>query len=335
MIVRRRFLHPLFLSALFISSCVEASPLVEFAEMCDASAAVSIGKSGFLIANDEDNVLRLYERSTPDKPPRTFDVGAILQPEGKEKHAEADIEGATVIGNRIYWIGSHGSSADGESRPNRRRLFATEIGGSGDAVTVTPVGTPFRDLVVALSSDQRLRKYKFKEAAGKSPESSGALNIEGLAATPGKALLIGFRNPVHAGKALLVPLENPDAVLESSEKPKLGSPIELPLGGLGIRSIEFVPAMNAYLIVAGPYDSRKDFKLYKWSGKKKEAPQLVASDFASQADFRPEAFVQYPGEKASIDVFSDDGDRIVGTKECKKNKDEAKRTFRGITVTLP
>jgi hypothetical protein len=33
----------------------------------------------------------------------------------------------------------------------------------------------------------------------------GGLNIEGLAATPDGQLLIGFRNPLSEGKALLLP----------------------------------------------------------------------------------------------------------------------------------
>jgi hypothetical protein len=47
------------------------------------------------------------------------------------------------------------------------------------------------------------------QAAGQSPEAACGLNIEGLAATAGAALLIGFRNPLDQGRALLLPLLNP------------------------------------------------------------------------------------------------------------------------------
>ena len=84
--------------------------------------------------------------------------------------------------------------------------------------------------------------------------------------------MIGFRNPIPNGKALLVPLENPHAVIARNEKPKLGKPILLDLGGLGMRSIEYSDAKKTYFIIAGPYDNNDGFQLYQWSGKPAGAP---------------------------------------------------------------
>ncbi|HEY5818827.1 MAG TPA: hypothetical protein VIU14_10590 [Mesorhizobium sp.] len=69
------------------------------------------------------------------------------------------------------------------------------------------------------------------EAGSKlAPEAPGGLNIEGLSAGAAGELLIGFRNPVPEGKAIVVPFENPAAVVEN-ESARFGAPILLDLGG--------------------------------------------------------------------------------------------------------
>jgi hypothetical protein len=49
------------------------------------------------------------------------------------------------------------------------------------------------------------------------------------------------RNPIPGKRALLVPLENPEEVVDGRAA-KLGTPILLPLGGLGVRNIEYFEA---------------------------------------------------------------------------------------------
>ncbi len=117
--------------------------------------------------------------------------------------------------------------------------------------------------------------------------------------------MIGFRNPIPGRKALLVSLENPQAVIDGKEKPKLGQPILLDLGGLGIRSIEYSDAKKTYFIIAGPYDNNDGFQLYQWSGKPSEAPGLINGiDFQG---LHPETLVVYPEEMTGIQILSDDG----------------------------
>jgi hypothetical protein len=113
--------------------------------------------------------------------------------------------------------------------------------------------------------DERLKKYELEKAEKLAPKEEGGLNIEGLTATPNGELLIGFRNPIPGGKALILPLTNP---LDLIQKPEtevnaiFGEPIELDLGGLGIRSIEYWQVYQVYLIIAGAYDGSDQFALY-------------------------------------------------------------------------
>lgn len=316
---------------LLLASTVNAQELPKINEyfgMCDASAAVAIGPKMFVVANDEDNMLRVYRSDQAGQPVFTFDLTSFLKPEPDQ--AETDIEGATRMGDRVYWITSHGNKKDGKLDPNRRRLFATDVKVTGDQVTFTPVGTPYKGLLTDLAEAPALKDLKLGEAAAppKSPEEQGGLNIEGLCVTPKGALLIAIRNPIPGGKALLVPLENPEEVVQGKVA-RLGAPILLALGGLGIRSMEYSDAMATFLIIAGPYGEEEDFRLYQWSGVLSEEPKLAQN--INVQDLHPEALIVYPGEKA-VQILSDDGVKTVGEKKCKKATPE-KRSFRSVWIT--
>lgn len=291
--------------------------------MCDASAAVMIAPGMFVVANDEDNVLRVYRSDVSDGPVAERDLNPFLALE--PKHPECDIEGAARVGDRIYWIGSHGRNKDGKLRPNRHRLFATEVTVEGDQVRIRPVGKPFTELVDALDNDPRLSGYKLRKASERQPEKAGALNIEGLAASPQGALLIGFRNPIPGGRALIVPLENPAEVVDG-RKPRLGDPIELDLAGLGIRSIDHCAAGGHYLILAGPHNDGGDFRIYRWTGPGTGAQQVSGADFLG---LRPEALVVDAQRPSGVLVLSDDGTVRVDDVPCKKAAPD-RRSFRSL-----
>jgi uncharacterized protein DUF3616 len=207
-------------------------PTFQHTGMCDASAAVAVGTDLFVVASDEDNVLRTYRSKRGGGPVASFPLDDFLGVE--PEHPEADIEGAARVGDRIYWITSHGRNKNAKKRPNRRRRFATEVRVSDVRATLVGVGVPYRDLLKDLENDPDLDEFKLDQAAEKAPEDEDGLNIEGLAATPRGHLLIGFRNPIRKGQALLVSLENPDEVIHE-KRAKLGKPIALDLGKRGVR----------------------------------------------------------------------------------------------------
>ena len=247
------------------------------------------------MANDEDNILRVYRRGQPS-PTQNIDLGDFLDAE-----RETDIEASATIGDRIYWITSHGRNSKGKDRPERQRFFATDIVSRGGRLTVIPAGTAYTDLLADLVNASQLNRYRLGEASALPPKTAGALNIEGLAATPDGKLLIGFRNPIPNDKALIIPLENPSAVISGS-KAIFGQPIELALGGLGIRSLERVG--DGYLIVAGPYDSSGSFTLYKWSNVLGGSPVAVSG--INLYGMHPEALFAIPNSD-TIQILSDNG----------------------------
>ena len=293
--------------------------------MCDASGAVTVSSNLFVVADDEHNVLRVYRSDQPGGPVKQFDFNAFLEVRGKSH--EADLEGAAKIGARACWNGSHGRNTDGKERLNRHRLFATDIIVNNGDVTLIPAGKPYKRLLDDLLRDARFDQFHFAEAARHSPKVSGALNIEGLSATPEGHLLIGFRNPVPAGKALLIPLLNPNEVLEGTPA-RFDDAVMLDLGGRGIRDIACHDGI--YVIIAGSWHGGGHFQLYRWAGPSAK-PEPLQVDHLN--DYHPEALVIYPqyGFK-EFQVLSDDGTLLIDGCPCKDLKDPNQRTFRSFWV---
>lgn len=300
-------------------------PPLQHTGMCDASGAVPVGSNLFLVANDEDNILRLYRRDQPGGPVKQFDFEAFLDVRGKSR--ETDLEGAAPIGDRVFWIGSHGRNKNGKERLNRCRFFATDIGLKDGEVMLTPAGKPCQRLLDDLISDARFDPFHFAQAAGRAPKEPDALNIEGLAATPDGRLLIGFRNPLPAGHALLIPLLNPNEVIEG--KPARFDPaIQLDLGGLGIRDIAC--HSGTYLLIAGSFHGGGPFRLYRWLGPG-AVPELLNVNFPEDA--HPEALIIYPQEGVPrFQILSDDGTHLIDGCPCKELPDPNRRSFRSFWV---
>lgn len=295
-----------------------------FFGMCDASAAVAISSNLFVVANDEDNILRLYRNDQPGPPVRQFDCGPFLQTGAKSP--EADLEGAARLGNRLFWIASHGRNKEGKLRLNRGRFFATDLSWPQGEPLLTPAGKPYTSLLVDLLADARLLKYRLAEAASRAPKEAGALNIEGLAATPEGHLLIGFRNPVPKGKALLIPLLNPNDVV-TGKRPRFDAPIELDLGGLGIRDL--FGQDGRYLILAGSWHGGGPFHLYRWDGTQTQ-PLTVQPHWSK---YNPEAIVFYPERGwRELQLLSDDGTLLVEGVPAKALPDPRRKTFRGFWI---
>jgi hypothetical protein len=240
------------------------------------------------------------------------------------------MEGAARIGERIYWITSHGCNASGEQQPSRQRFFATTGRVTNGVIDVRPVGRPYAGLLDVLSRDPRYQAFDLAPAARRMPKMPGALNIEGLAATPDGHLLIGFRNPIPNGRALLAPLLNPAEVIDAGKPARFGDPVLLDLGGLGIRSMEF--RNDRYWIVAGSFDGGQSSRFYQWTGGVDEP---VPFDLQEADDLNPEAITFFRSAGGDVLwVVSDDGTLIVNGKEAKKLKDPNQRRFRAVGIPL-
>jgi hypothetical protein len=308
---------------------------------CEPSGAVALWQNTanpiFVIANDEDNTLRAYKGFSghPLKMP-SGDLNKFLglHPE-EDEDDKADLEGATWLNGKAYWIASHSRSGKGKLRKQRWQFFGTQIMPDADHLVVKPTAaSASSDLLEALNAfDSRLeRKIRLDVPSDEdlSPDAGG-FNIEGLTSrSDGKSMFIGLRSPLGSnGRAILIPLENPEGVVERGEKPSLQRVVELDLNKRGVRSIEYSAAAGAYFIVAGPVGNEGSFDLYKWGASEKNPPVLIPGLAAALAKqkigrFQPEALVVDLAGK-QLQIFSDDGDI------CQSSDPR----FRSIAVSLP
>jgi hypothetical protein len=298
---------------------------VIYSGLCGASAAAPLGSDLFVVAADEANQLSIFSRDQGGPARQVVDLTEALE---LDWHAPAtDIEGAARLGDRVYWITSHSHNHLGREHPNRYRFFATAIQGTNTNLTVSFVGRPYKDLLRDLIAAPALGPFNLQAASLLPPKARGALNIESLCATPDNQLLIGFRNPIPGGAALLVPLKNPVEMLKG-QRAEFGSPVQLELNGLGIR--DMACWKGEYLIIAGPYDGVGKSRLYSWSGGAAKPKHLREIDLKG---LNPEAIVIYPDLGLDrIQLLSDDSTSTrQGGVPCKEVT-SAERHFRAVWV---
>ena len=119
---------------------------------------------------------------------------------------------------------------------------------------------------------------------------------------------------------MLVPLLNPTEIIKEGARAKLGEPVTLYLGGLGVR--DMVTWNDGFLIIAGDFVDRfgpgaKPSRVFSW--KPGTDPKDIGVDFD---DLNPEAIViMGDGDKARILILSDDGKY-----PCRADK----KAFRGV-----
>lgn len=289
----------------------------------DASAAVALDHHHFVVANDERDTLVVYRFGQPD-PVDQLKLSKYLRADGvKGKVREADLEGSARVDDLIYWIASHGRDSAGRRQDHRLRFFATPIRQGRPAI---PDNGVYKELLRDMLEDEALAFLGLHAAVGEgkigpAPEDAAGFNIEGLAARPDGALLIGFRNPRPMGKGLILPLLNPLEVVSHHARAQFGRPALLDLGGQGIRSLENVG--GGYVLIAGPYgadDHNQGFSLYTWSGGETAAAIRLPLETGSM---HPEAIFAR-GNGPGLQVLMDDGDRQSGHPK-----------FRAMEVILP
>ncbi|MFN4144783.1 MAG: ExeM/NucH family extracellular endonuclease, partial [Runella sp.] len=326
----------------------------------DASTAQALDANYMVVADDENQVIRLYHRFFSGLPLKTFDFNTSLGV--TSPNPEVDIESSVMIGNRIYWLGSHSNSASGALRPNRYRLFATDVNNTGIAATLSYVGR-FEGLRADLLAwdaanghglGANALGFAASAASGKQPEDSNldGFNIEGLTVAPdGTTGYIAFRAPnvptSNRNRALIVPWTNMTSLVSGNPTTgtaTFGTPIFLDLGGRGIREIKRNTS-GQYIIIAGPADAAtgtapKDFRLYTWTGNAADDPILRAANLtALNANGSFESIVDVPASltnSTQIQLLVDNGDAIfyndgVIAKDLPQNNF---KKFRGEIVEL-
>ena len=317
----------------YAASAMGRSNAVWHTGISDASTAIPLDANWMLVGDDENQTLRIFSRTKSGGPVKGTDMNPFLgltdlYEDGTPR--EVDIEGSTRVGNRIYWMGSQSHAYNAESRTNRGRIFATDLSGSGSNSVLKFHGRydHLKEDLVEWDRDNLHGKganyYGLRDssAEGVDPKATNGagFNIEGFCMAPGSSTTayLSFRaphvTPDNRTRALIVPLTNLTTLLKPLRPPrsaKFGTPIELNLGGRGIRSIE--GNSSGYVIIAGPPGvatgvTPSDFRLYTWTGYATSAPEERDIDLSG---FNPEGIVQLPTgnwtPNSQVEILSDNG----------------------------
>lgn len=257
--------------------------------IADASTMQMLSCNDVLIADDETNVVYIYNKDGSGLPIQTFDYNqgnALALTDGnpyKEVDVEASVKSPNTAG-KIYFLGSMSNSSSFNNKPNRDRVFALNVTGTAAPYTIANAGYK-SGLRAALVSWGDSKGYNFSASAadGKDPKAIDGFNLEGMVFAPNNTTLyVAFRAPLvptsNRTKAVIAPILNFESYFSGTGSPSIGQPIELNLGGRGIRDI-FRMVNGTYVIIAGrPDDGAANSAVYRWSGIATEQPILI-NDF--------------------------------------------------------
>ncbi|WP_436496200.1 ExeM/NucH family extracellular endonuclease [Actinokineospora sp. HUAS TT18] len=295
----------------------------------DASTAIDLGAGAMVVADDETNVLRVYDREHSRYPAQAFDVRAAgLALRDADVTREIDIEAAARQGDTIYWVGSHGQNSSAKTRLNRQELFTTTVSGTGTGASLSLGGSYqlLRDDLIAWDQANG-DALGIAAAATRAPEGDGlggptGVNIEAAEFAADGSLLLGFRGPLTSdNKAIVVPVTNIAALVAANPTTgvtaSFGTALRWDLGGRGVREIRKNTA-GEYLIIAGPSDAGTgaagEYKFYSWDGDATHQPLPRAGSLdAVAATGKPEAIVDVPApltDTSSVQVLADSGDTV-------------------------
>jgi hypothetical protein len=193
-----------------------------------------------------------------------------------------DPEGITTDGTYFYIVSS-------QSRPagnDQHGIVRFKLNPASQTVeAIESIGNLKQLLVARVSELRGMADRKAKQ---------DGINIEGLAWDPvRKRLLLGLRSPLIEGRALAVALEmrDPSGPLSEQNISKVQA-IRLPIGGLGIRSIEYDDTSKTFRIIAGATENqaKTDFRMWEWSGEETASAFREVSTF--NRNLKPEGITR-------------------------------------------
>jgi hypothetical protein len=161
-----------------------------------------------------------------------------------------DLEGLALdASGYLYALTSRSCDGDGDAKKSRDKLIRFRIEDQG---LVAP-------LIVSGLKPALIAAHPVLAAAAeiRDVKDAGGLNIEALEISRDQQrLLIGFRSPLLGRSAIIASVENPSAIFESGEPPRVAATLQtLDWGGNGIRGMSYVSALGGYLLISGPADS--------------------------------------------------------------------------------
>ncbi len=246
--------------SLFNNRAIVVQPNTQFKHIYEPSGAVTLKDGKVLLVEDESK--KSLQVISVDKNGKVEELGEPKMSQKIKmslKHKVRDIEGVAINEhNQLYLITSHSTNKKDKHKKAREQIVRLnyEHGKVSNFKHYHGLLNALQELNPALNNSFSKRKKQ--------------INIEALTwDRDSNSLLIGLRSPLIDGKAIVVPLKNPNDIFDKHENPKLAKPILLDLYGDGIRAMSWDKKREGYWIVSGSVGKRKgDFSLWFWDKKR-------------------------------------------------------------------
>jgi hypothetical protein len=173
----------------------------------------------------------------------------------------ADLEGIDIDRRGyLYIITSHSFTRHGKQKKSREKLARFKI--QGETITQPVI---IKTLKSAIAKQHPFLKASLTQI---NSQSKKGFNIEGLSLNPTQdKLLLGLRSPLKDNKAIVLTVDHIDNLFNSATLPTISPQLHsLDLNGEGIRSLNYIPRLEGYLITSGPLSKSDNinFKLWLW-----------------------------------------------------------------------
>ena len=289
----------LFISFLLTACNAEENlSFQRFTDIYEPSGVVQLHDGRILLVEDEkEHPFSLLQLNQDDSFTR-LPLSKLVQTKNGIKKIKLDDLEAMTLGadNWVYAITSHSKTSSGKRKQYRERLVRFQVADE------------------QLVNYQSLSSLRGMLSKALPRQSMHKLNIEGLAYDhTTNSLLLGFRRPLQHKKAIIVQLTQIDEAFKKSDVNLLSAKTTLvDLHGRSIRSLDYDPILQAYLLVAGSQKSRNSpFSLWLWDGQAVKPVAITGLDSIAYTEGIT-SIKTASGEPALL-LVSDDGKR-GGTK---------------------
>jgi hypothetical protein len=274
----------------------------------EPSAIQQLPDGRFLVVEDEKQCPFSLVTLHPDGSVSSRPLSPGFLEAGDPLRKLDDLEGIVVdrSGN-IHAITSHSRDADGDEKKSRDKLVRFRI--EADRIVEPRVVSGLKPALTGAHPVLAVAAEILEVKA------EGGLNIEALEfSMDQQRLLIGFRSPLLDTQAVIATVENPAAMFEAGESPRISAElITLDLGGNGIRGMSYLPALGGYLVIGGPVTrERLQFRLWFWSGHSGEPARHVTVPGLPGFEHAEGVSGAVIGGQQRIILVSDDGSREEG-----------------------
>lgn len=274
----------------------------------EPSAIQQLADGRFLVVEDEKKHPFSLVTISLDGRASSTSLNPELLEDGDAFNKLDDLEGLALDrSGYLYAITSHSRDGKGDEKKSRDKLVRFRI--EGERVVAPLVSRGVKHALAAT--------HPVLAAAAEvlDVKSSGGLNIEAMEVSPDQQrLLIGFRSPLLDNRAIIACVENPTAIFETDEPPRISPTLAtLDLGGHGIRGLSYLDFLDGYLVISGPVAREQvQFQLWFWRGQPDEPARRVTAPglpgFAHAEGVSPAVI----DGRQHIIIVSDDGNREEG-----------------------